>query len=634
MELAKKKSEFLTRKKTLLAQLELNKTQLKLEELKLKSKAQEQLVAFEAKIGEIDQELESLEGVDGLDVEAATTDSVPISITESVPIPFQRHQYGSRPTSSTGMPSPDYARPTGNFQQPAGSSDQTAMNTNLENVFKMFAHSLSEMVTMPRRSMPRFNGDPLHFYEFTQVFDSYVAKYQQDPRSQLLALIECCDGESKELIKACAAIISPNEGLSKAKSMLWYQYGQRHIIVHANLRKLSGPALKGGEKELRELANAMLCCGVSLKAWGYDSSLNSQDLITTVLKRLPKYMQFEFHRSCQKSFRNNQDVAFDDLTAFVQEKASMASDFIGKAISTVSKPKDNFQSKPTPKTRHVFATRTEVPVYNSANQQPSFNRQGSTMKTTDCPLCKSTHPLHKCKLLLDKSVAERWNVIKTVGVKVCFNCLGLHHIARDCASHRRCRSCSAAHHTLLHRDKEEAGPSLAPNVANTEKSITCASTRVSVSKVRLKVLPVTVWDSSKTNCIDTYAFLDEGADTTLCSHKLLSKLNISEAEYHPCTLQTINGSTDFPQTMKTVLSVKGFNLSRSIELDTVFAVPRLPDLSESIPRELDTSHYPYLCGIKFPELVCQDIDLLIGADVQAAHRIHETRYGPLVILTT
>ena len=122
---------------------------------------------------------------------------------------------------------------------------------------------------MPRRSMPQFSGDPLRFFEFTQTFDEVVAKYIKDSRSQLMALIDCCVGEPKELIQACAAIQGPDEGLSEAKSLLWHSYGQRHVIVQANLCKLSGPVLKGEERELRELANAMLCCGISLRAWGY-----------------------------------------------------------------------------------------------------------------------------------------------------------------------------------------------------------------------------------------------------------------------------------------------------------------------------------------------------------------------------
>ena len=80
--------------------------------------------------------------------------------------------------------------------------------------------------------------------------------------------------------------------------------------------------------------------------------------------------------------------------------------------------------------------------------------------------------------------------------------------------------------------------------------------------------------------------------------------------------------------MHTSLSVKGLNLSRSFDLNNVLAVPTLPDLSDSIPREMDVLNYSYLNGIKFAELNCKDIDLLIGADMQAIHQAYESRHGP------
>ena len=59
-----------------------------------------------------------------------------------------------------------------------------------------------------------------------------------------------------------------------------------------------------------------------------------------------------------------------------------------------------------------------------------------------------------------------------------------------------------------------------------QKSI-CASGKTNClesGKVWLKVVPVTVWGSSRQNMVTTYAFLDEGLDTTLCSQRLVDQL--------------------------------------------------------------------------------------------------------------
>ena len=671
---ARKKFELAVKKKRLESDLELAKTKLKLDELKLISQAQEHLGDLEIQIEEVEQEmgvlsadeLELSDNIRGSNTPEPLSpvmlrrfafeplpvaEPVPVAQPEFHPLPTPRSRKISACNSNISRASvrPDmtsdnrkystilyprkFYQDNANQKQSENISttmfqqqhDPNVSSANLTDVLNMFATSLNNVFSMPRRSMPQFSGDPLRFFEFTQTFDEVVAKYIRDSRSQLMALIDCCVGEPKELIQACAAIQSPDEGLSKAKSLLWQSYGQRHVIVQANLCKLSGPVLKGEERELRELANAMLCCGISLRAWGYAASLNSQELITTVLKRLPRHMQFQFHQACQIQLRKNQDITFEDLTAFVQEKASMASDFICKAISE-ERVKDNYRPRPKPRTHlnhHVHVAKTET--LKSVNFQSTA---GAIKSNSSCPLCNGNHPLRKCKQLIEKPVADRWTAIKGLLVKVCFNCLGVHHVARECASQRRCNTCNGSHHSLLHFDKENIGVKSDVGEACTGKNSTCASTQTPASRVRLKVLPVTVWNSVKTFCIDTYAFLDEGADTTLCSERLLSKLRISETSTRCFKLQTLNGNSNLARTVHTSLSVKGLNLSRSFDLNNVLAVPTLPDLSDSIRREMDVLNYSYLNGIKFAELNCKDIDLLIGADMQAIHQAYESRHGP------
>ena len=121
-----------------------------------------------------------------------------------------------------------------------------------------------------------------------------------------------------------------------------------------------------------------------LRAWGYAASLNSQELITTVLKRFPRYMQFQFHQAYQIQLRKNQDITFEDLTAFAQEKASMASDFIGKAISE-ERVKDNYRPRPKPRTHlnhHAHTAKTEI--LKSVNFQSTT---GAIKSNSSCPLC-------------------------------------------------------------------------------------------------------------------------------------------------------------------------------------------------------------------------------------------------------
>ena len=57
--------------------------------------------------------------------------------------------------------------------------------------------------------------------------------------------------------------------------------------------------------------------------------------------------------------------------------------------------------------------------------------------------------------------------------------------------------------------------------------------------VRLRVVPVKVWGQGK-RLIETYAFLDEGSDTTLCTEQLLDKLQV-KGQRVQYSLATVNG---------------------------------------------------------------------------------------------
>ena len=83
-----------------------------------------------------------------------------------------------------------------------------------------------------------------------------------------------------------------------------------------------------------------------------------------------------------------------------------------------------------------------------------------------------------------------------------------------------------------------AGTKSHGNIA--KKGRTCESMHLSVSQVCVKVLPVTVWNDSKTRCVDTYAFFAEVSDVTLSSNKLLENLGIADAVPYACTLQAVN----------------------------------------------------------------------------------------------
>ena len=152
--------------------------------------------------------------------------------------------------------------------------------------------------------------------------------------------------------------------------------------------------------------------------------------------------------------------------------------------------------------------------------------------------------------------------------------------------------------------------------------------------VRLKVVPVFVWDEVSGRSCGTYGFLDEGSNATMCTNELVNRLGVKGDKLN-YSLSTVSGTSE-RQGVRVSLTVRGISEAQVICLKDVIAVPKLPDLENSIPTVQDIEDYPYLSSIQFQELESPNIELLIGADVQSAYKISEScegHGGPLAVHT-
>lgn len=140
--------------------------------------------------------------------------------------------------------------------------------------------------------------------------------------------------------------------------------------------------------------------------------------------------------------------------------------------------------------------------------------------------------------------------------RACFNFLGKHN-RQKCESKGSCQTCGERHHTLLHKPvltstevsrggcSSGAGAIVGTTQVTPESDIQnrcriVASSQSeatvsghcnglldhSLSKVRLKVVPVTAYSDEGKRSYNTYAFLDEGSDTTLCTTNLMDRLGV------------------------------------------------------------------------------------------------------------
>ena len=448
-------------------------------------------------------------------------------------------------------------------------------------------------------------------------------------------------------------VYSPELGYFEARGILESLYGQEQTIVNAYVNKLvEGPSLKANDRSglstlSRDMRNCLMACG-NLSCAGLDT----QQTVSGIFKRLPSHLQDKFIASVSSHLQLGRPVTFAMLADFLEKRAMIEASFSGQIVSQRG---DRRWQDRVPREQSQVRKLLINTVQGGSEKQERF---GAT--AVKCGFCSQSHPLWKCSGFSKQSVTKRWAFAKME--KLCSNCLGS-HFAKACKSKGKCGKCGRNHHTLLHRETEEVNRSQEPgagsgsvsgdgngagdaiqvmsvsvnpehrseiddrdclqasNELNALEKVNMAS-KIQNRHVRLRVVSVKVWGQDK-RLIETYAFLDEGSDTTLCTEQLLDKLQV-KGQRVQYSLATVNGM-EVRAGRQADLNIQRVGAQAVIQLPNVISVPALPELHSSIPNRKDCSMYSeVLEGVVFPNFQ-GGVEILIGADVPGAHRTIEYR---------
>jgi len=100
--------------------------------------------------------------------------------------------------------------------------------------------------SLPKRSVPTFDGNPLEYFAFTKSFQETILDQVANPASQLQSLMEMCVGKAREVTKSCSVINPASAGLRQALDLLHENFGKKHIVI------CKGPPVKPDQESLRK----------------------------------------------------------------------------------------------------------------------------------------------------------------------------------------------------------------------------------------------------------------------------------------------------------------------------------------------------------------------------------------------
>lgn len=293
----------------------------------------------------------------------------------------------------------------------------------------------------------------------------------------------------------------------KAKALLKEHFGNEVKTSSAYMDKVpSWKSLKPEDTKALQNYHLLLraCCN-AMEEVHYMKELNLVTSMQIILSKLPFKLRDKWRAvACDLQENLNEPAIFKDTVEFVGKQVKIATDPVfGNIVEAPLGGRSLIRSKPKGSSFATSATITGMEDLRKTN------------KGVSCLCCGEEHFLNSCTMLTKKKHKKKMNFLKKKGI--CFSCLCVGHISRDCKKQITCKVCGSEHPSNLHvfqRDKsEEPKQAVGSALISVQSS---SLTGAGKDSCALSVLPVCVKSKNGNKIVETYAFLDPGSSVTFC----------------------------------------------------------------------------------------------------------------------
>lgn len=486
---------------------------------------------------------------------------------------------------------------------------------------------------LPRRRVPVFSGDPLHYCAFIRAFETVIETRELDYAGRLYYLEQHTAGRAQELVQSCL-YMKAEDGYVKAKKLLESKFGQKHKIAMAYVDKVTnGPVIKAEDADALEgFAVLLSSCTNTLKAIGYSSKFESPDSMRKIIERLPPKLQASWRDNADRILNSEaRDVCIDDISLFVEQKARTLSNPVFGKLPCLEKEKKNSKDRGS-RSKSERPGGKQLSLVTISETKSALNSSADVLSAVhsskkNCLFCNADHNLTECSSFAKVPPTDRQEFV--MKQRLCFSCLGGGHQSRSCHKRKPCIHCNKRHATVMHvgapeaivaSDRGKDGPQSENNQSSTEKNRAdhfCGLTTMEGSVTALPIVAVKVKVKGSPRSVETYALLDNGSNTTFCSASLMKRLSVSGKQMR-IKLTTMDSCNDVDSLVVTNLEVTDLDENVVISLPEVLSRPSMPVVKDEIPKQEDVDRWPHLQGYVYLAELNSEVDLLIGANVPEA----------------
>ena len=470
--------------------------------------------------------------------------------------------------------------------------------------------------SVPQIHLPKFSGKATEWPQWIGLFKTLIHDQPDLSDAEKLAHLQSSvTGLAKQAVEG---MLFDGALYATALQTLMERFGKEDDIVSASLSAVfSMPPVKSMDPVALEKLQAVVHSAVTvLNTMGFIGDLNSTENLRRIVVKLPNDLKREWGREVIKLEPERPNLMHIDTWLGLQVRIAMA---VPVQPNDRGMTRASFEPRRAPRphlTSVAMTTAAEVGTESVTRQQ---------QRRHDEPPCScgEHHDLAACPSFLQKTPNDRAKFVGESGR--CFLCLQPDHRSRQCRAQRRCgeQGCQGRHHRVLHGSgrifTRAAG-------AEERSNRTVAAASEHGGTTLLQIVPVRVHGA--TSYVDTFAALDSGAQTSLCTEKLADKLNLT-GETESLRLNNVEGGG--PQRIALRTTLKLTPLAREskhneVVANEVWTVPKLnipvPQINNSVKSEW---HHVKNLDIALPKP--EQVEVLLGANVIEGILQREVRIG-------
>ena len=332
---------------------------------------------------------------------------------------------------------------------------------------------------MPVIAIPKFNGKLNEWTSYRDLFKALVVEQPLNNIEKFSHLRASLSGDPFILIKNVPV---KENNFEAAWEKLVNHYDNNKSIIYSHVNDLISIKPMSAESviELRRVLNDTIDAVVSLEA--LDGHFQHWDwfLVPLTSNRLDHASRRDWETL---TANKSEPVAFSELKKFMQERL-LTLELLPAANSQEKEvKKDKIQGR-----KIDYNSSKNVKVHNLTKNSYQNNSKSSVTdinkncESKNCIVCSKPHFIAYCYVFKGKSSNDKLELVRAN--KLCYNCLGQHHV-KDCRTQKTCLICAARHHTLLHDGLQS------PAVISNPEKDSQASSQEHVTNIRNPAVLVT-----------------------------------------------------------------------------------------------------------------------------------------------